>query len=500
MKPERNNQVEEEIQKEKDDLSDSRRRALFKNVEEMFTRFSSILRTAQIYDSNNLAFIGQVNPLFSLIQKIINESGEAVFHLRENTLFFNAMRVKFDFLSYNRFKLLADEFIKKHIGAIAFLPGLDAEELTQFVILLAKTKVKDSEDPFGDFKAKVESQDIRHISLDKVHPFEIALSEKPEETKQTAKKVFFKSVSHLKHLFDNGTQQKTLGLKMTRRLIQRLINIISRDEAFMIGLTSIKNYDDYTANHSANVSVLALCFGRRLGLEKKELLDLGISAFFHDIGKLEIPKDIIDKKGELTEEEREIMQRHTYYGAGKLICLKEVSYLPLKALYVALEHHVWANCNGYPRHWKRDNINLYSKLIKICDFFDAITTKRPYRENILNRDEAIGVMLEKSGEEFDTVLIKVFVNMVGIYPIGTLVALDSGELGVVAETNSEVAFILRPKVKLITDSVGSKINGEIVDLTETDPETKQYKRTIIKSLNHEKYGVRPPDYFLAQAD
>jgi HD-GYP domain-containing protein (c-di-GMP phosphodiesterase class II) len=492
--------VQEEIQKEKDDLSGFRRKALFKNIEEMFIRFSSILRTAQIYDSNNLAFIGQINPLFSLIQKIINDSGEAVFHLRENTLFINATRVKFDFLSYNRFKLLADELTKKHIGSIAFLPGLDAEELTQFVILLAKTKILDKKDPFEDFKAKMENEEIRHILLDRIHPFEIALSEKPEETKQTAKKVFFKSVSHLKHIFNNGAQQKMLGLKMTRRLIQSLINLISHDEAFMIGLTSIKNYDDYTANHSANVSVLALCFGRRLGLERKELLDVGISAFFHDIGKLEIPKDIIDKKGELTEEEREIMQRHTYYGAGKLICLKEVSYLPLNALYVALEHHVWANFNGYPRHWKKDNINLYSKLIKICDFFDAITTRRPYRGNILNRDEAIALMLEKSGEEFDTNLIKVFVNMVGVYPVGTLVALDSSELGIVVETNSEVAFIIRPKVKLITDSAGNKINGEVVDLTETDRETKQYKRTIIKSLDHEKYGIKPADYFLTQTN
>jgi HD-GYP domain-containing protein (c-di-GMP phosphodiesterase class II) len=268
----------------------------------------------------------------------------------------------------------------------------------------------------------------------------------------------------------------------------------------MMGLTSIKNYDNYMANHSANVSVLAVCFGRRLGLEKKELLDLGISAFFHDIGKLEIPVEIIDKKEELTEEEREIMQRHTYYGAGKLICLKDMSFLPLKALYVALEHHVWANFNGYPKYWKKDTINFYSKIIKMCDFFDAITTIRPYRESALNRDEAVSLMLEKRGEEFDPVLLKVFANMVGIYPIGTLVALDNGELGIVVEINSEVAFILRPKVKLITDGAGNKIDGEIVDLTDTEPVKKQYKRTIVKSLNPEKYGIKPSDYFLAQAE
>lgn len=133
-------------------------------------------------------------------------------------------------------------------------------------------------------------------------------------------------------------------------------------------------------------------------------------------------------------------------------------------------------------------------------FKERSKTEKKNLLKFLAGDEAIALMLEKSGEEFDTNLIKVFVNMVGIYPVSTLVALDSGELGIVAETNSEVAFILRPKVKLITDSAGNKINGEVVDLTETDPETKQYKRTIIKSLDHEKYGIKPSDYFLAQTN
>jgi HD-GYP domain-containing protein (c-di-GMP phosphodiesterase class II) len=245
---------------------------------------------------------------------------------------------------------------------------------------------------------------------------------------------------------------------------------------------------------------LSVCFGRRLGLDRKELIDLGLSSFFHDIGKLGVPKEIIDKKEKLNDEERKIMQRHTYHGAGKLVCLKDVSYLPVKAIYVALEHHLWANLSGYPKSWKKDTISLFSKIVKICDFFDAITTKRPYREYVLNRDEALSLMIEKSGEEFDPVLLKIFANMVGVYPIGTLVVLNTDELGIVTETNPEVAFILRPKVKLIADEIGNKIDGEIVDLAERDHETEEYKRSIIKSLEPEKYGIKPSDYFFAQED
>jgi hypothetical protein len=108
-------------------------------------------------------------------------------------------------------------------------------------------------------------------------------------------------------------------------------------------------------------------------------------------------------------------------------------------------------------------------------------------------------MLEKSGTEFDPSLLKVFANMIGVYPIGTLVVFNTRELGIITESKSEVAFLLRPKVKLVTDRMGNKIDGKIVDLTEMDAETKEYKRTIVKSLDPHKYNIQISDYFLAQA-
>jgi len=135
----------------------------------------------------------------------------------------------------------------------------------------------------------------------------------------------------------------------------------------------------------------------------------------------------------------------------------------------------------------------------MCDFYDSVTTQRPYRKNILPKDDALKLMLEKSGTEFDPSLLKVFANMIGVYPIGTLVVLNTREMGIITETKSEVAFLLRPKVKLITDRIGNKIDGEIVNLTEMNPETAEYKRTIVKSLDPHEYGIRISDYFLAQA-
>jgi HD-GYP domain-containing protein (c-di-GMP phosphodiesterase class II) len=340
---------------------------------------------------------------------------------------------------------------------------------------------------------------IKHIFLEKIHPYELAALRKEEEAKKSAKKIFFKSITHLKEAFVREKEEKRFRLKTTRRLIQSIIDHVSQDESFMIGLTSIKNFDEYTLNHSINVCVLAICFGKRLGLDKEELLELGVSAFFHDIGKLEIPKKILEKKGKLSKKERELIEKHTYQGVERLIHLREFSFLPVKTLYVTLEHHLWANLSGYPGYWKKDHIDLYSKIVKMCDFYDSVTTRRPYRKNILTNDDALNLMLEKSGTEFDPSLLKVFANMIGIYPIGTLVVLNTREMGIITETKSEVAFLLRPKVKLITDKIGNRIDGEVVDLTEMDPETMEYKRTIVKSLDPHTYNIQISDYFLAEA-
>ncbi len=334
-----------------------------------------------------------------------------------------------------------------------------------------------------------------------MHPFEVTGGVQEEQLQQSAIKVFFKSITHLKEVVEREKQKKRVWLKTTRRLMQSIINLVSQNESFMVGLTNIKNYDEYTLNHSTNVTVLAICFGRRLGLERKELVDLGVSAFFHDMGKLEIPEKILNKPGKLDDDEFAIMRTHSWHGAQKLACLKELSILPVSAINVAMEHHIWANLEGasYPKYWKKDHIDFFSKIVKICDFFDAVTTERPYRKKTATREEATGWMLEKIGSEFDTTLLKVFTNMIGVYPIGSLVVLDSEEWGIVMETNPEITLITCPKVKIIADKDGNKIDGGIIDLSERDPEADKFKKKIVKTLDPYKYEINVSEHFLAHS-
>ena len=490
--------VEEKRQRLVPKYTEEEKKTLSKTIEELFLRITSTLKLAQIFEPNNESFIQQLRPLFFLIQSMLKNLGKAVLQFRGNALFFNTIRIKIDFYSYQRFKFLVGEFKEDEIEAIGFEPGLTAEELTLFIVILAKAREKKLRH-FEDFTAAMESCGIKHIFLEKLHPYETSLRMTPEEIKRSCKKVFLKSIVHLQEVMEREKKHEKLHFKTTRRLIQTIINLISYDESFMLGMTNIKNYEEYTLNHSINVTILALAFGRRLGLEKTDLVELGMSAFFHDIGKLEIPLEVLNKKGKLDDEEWKIMQEHPTRGVTKLVLLQDLSYFPVRALSVALEHHIWADHSGYPKNWKKKDLNFFSKIVKICDVFDAITTKRIYRDFSFTRQQALSMMFENIGEEYDSLLLKVFAGMIGVFPVGSLVSLNTGEIGVVVETHPEEALMLRPKVKLIADNSKNKIDGEIVDLTEKEAETGRFKRTIVNTLDPEKYEINIPDYFLSQA-
>jgi len=463
-----------------------------KDAIDILYRFNWTVKIAKIYESNNLIFIRQIKSLLYLIQKAVEVDGEVTFMLRQSTLFFNGIRLKFGFSSYFLLKFIINEFPKREIGILSFKTGLNEEELKNFIILFTKKGSK-SKITLEDFLKEFKQYGIKHISIEKISPFD-ELSNKKKDTA----KIFFLSITHLKETFKKQKANERLPLLTTRRLMQSIFNNITQNESFLYGLTTIKNFDEYTLNHSINVCILSISLGKRMGLDRNELIDLGMSAFFHDIGKLDIPKEILLKPGKLDKDERDVIEKHPYYGAEKLIELRELSRLPVRAIHVAMEHHTSDGHSGYPIYTEKKTINLFSKIVKIIDFFDAITTKRPYRNKDFTREEAINMMLEKSGTEFDPLILKVFVNMMGTCPVGTLVLLNSGEIAIVIEINQETAYMLRPKVKLITDETGNKLDGEIVDLTEMDPKTNKYKRTIVKSLDQDKYNIKASDYFVAQ--
>lgn len=426
---------------------------------------------------------------FACFKKLSSGEAEVRIRIKEGTVYINRIRLKFNIGNYPLYKYIRDEFHLRHLGTIAFLPGLTIEEFQGFVILLNKKDIA-KDNPFERLAEEFQTAAFLHIRLEK-----IKAGFQAEAADSKAVSMYFLGIHHLKDIFD--TRQGILNLHVTKRYIQSICNLLSFDESVLFGMTSIKNFEEYTLNHSVNVCVLSLALGRRLGLSRPELINLGISACLHDVGKFEIPQEVLDKPGKLDAAERAVIEQHSHRGASRLIHTRATQEIPVPAILVALEHHMTPKFQGYPKYVWRNKTSLFSKIVKVIDYYDAITTKRVYRPKTFTPGEALKLMVERGEEEFDPLILKAFVNMIGVYPIGSLVVLDSGEIGIVVESNMNAAFLKRPKVKLITDARGQKTDGAIVDLTDTDESSPQYKKTILTTLDAEKYNIRVSDFLLA---
>lgn len=461
---------------------------------DVFQRIFMSIKISKLYSTNNQIFLKHIQTLQKNILRAIQLDGEATFYLRQGTLYFNNYKIKTSFSSYPLLKYIVERFQDWKIGILSFGSKVDDDSLTKFILLFGK-KAPKTQNLIKYLRDSMERSDIKHIHIDKT-----SLQEQLSGKKQDAAKIFFLSITHIKEIFEHHKEDKRISLVITRRLIQSIYNHLTHNEPFLMGITTIKNFDEYTLNHSVNVSVLSIALGKRLGLYKNELADLGIAAFFHDLGKVDIPREILIKPGKLDNDEMELMKKHPQFGAEKLIQMTEFHFLPLPALNVAMEHHACENKTGYPVYMRKSSINLYSKIVKVVDVFDALTTQRPYRKNTFTRVDALNLMVDKLYSDFDPLILKVFVNMMGLCPVGSLILLDTGELAVVFETNPEPAYLLRPKVKLITDAQGNKLNGEIVDLTELDEQASKYKRTFIKFVDADEYEINVSDYFVMEAE
>jgi len=456
-------------------------------------RFHIVDKISKIHDPKNDAFQEQGQLLFGSLTHLLQEEEEVSFRVRHSSLLLNGVRMKSSLGTYPIFKSVLEEFRLRELDALAFKPGLTLEELFRFMPIFARRDKKDGS-MYARLQADIDAADISHIVLEKA-----SILKSPSNLNRNTARIFFLSIVHLKESYKRNQKNEGIKVHTTRRLMQSIYNHIVDNESFVFGLTNLKNHDEYTLNHSVNVCLLATALGRRLGLNRGELVDLGIAAFFHDLGKLETPLEILNKPAKLSDGEREIMEQHPFKGAEKLVLLKESQRLPLRAIHVALEHHIKEDLTGYPRYFKKEDVNLFSKIVKVVDFFDAVTTKRVYRTKVFTRAEALSLMLEQSGTEFHPVILKAFVNLMGVFPIGSLVALNTGEMGIVFDLNPDPKLLFRPSVKLITDAAGNKVDGEIVDLSEMDTETNRYPRTIATALNPHDYGIEVADYFLARA-
>ena len=458
----------------------------FKTGKDLVNQLSVVLRTSHIHDADNIAVTSVIDKFVSLVNVLIGYERVVSLELRGEYYYINDYRIRYSLEYLLNFDFLIREFKKRELGGLIFKDRISAEEVKVLVRALLSSPYAES-----SFDAIAEKMsDVRNISVEKLKK---VVEEKSLEPRKMVKKTYFNAVSYARGVINKIKGGEKVNIKKAKRVIENMVDQILEEEQLLLGMTAIKDYDEYTYHHSVNVSILAIALGQRVGLSRKILTELGMVALFHDIGKMDIPNEILNKPSNFNDSEWNIIRRHPVWGVKALLKLKKLDPLTIKSAIVAFEHHMNYDHSGYPRIRKDFDLDFFSKIVSLADQYDAMTSARVYSRVAMAPDKALSIMMERSNTQLDPLLLKFFVNMVGVFPIGTLVMLSTKELGLVCESNQ--VFPARPRVLIIIDEKGSRVKGHVVDLTEKN-EQDAYVRSILKTMDPNKYRINLAEYLL----
>jgi putative nucleotidyltransferase with HDIG domain len=462
---------------------------------DLIIKLHILMKVSQIYDQKNVALDQVVKSTLELINQLLKSEGSLSLQVIRDGIFINQKRLKIGVDSYIGFKFVLEQLQKKRIGEIRIGEYLDEDTLKEFVYHLMNLSDGDENN------AKQLEDDLTRLGITSLAFEPLEIFEEDEffagqtDPKEAGKKLFFETIGVIKGVVTGINKNQFINARKLKRMVQGAVNLMVKDESILLGLTTIKNYDEYTFNHCVNVAIYSLAIGRRLGFSKKTLTELGITALLHDIGKAKIPKEIINKPDKLDDGEWRVMREHPMLGVEMMLKIKQLGEMSPKMVIGVFEHHLNCDLTGYPRVIRKKELTLFGKIIKVADCYDAMTTPRVYRSKVFLPEQALAIIVrDKKG--FDPILVKVFIAIIGIYPIGSLVLLDTNEVGVVYETNPDPQLINRPKIILVSQSEGRRRIGPAVDLTEADEGTENYKRSIVKTLDPRKYHVNIVEHFL----
>lgn len=452
----------------------------------MINQLAVVIRSAQVHDPGNIAVLTAIDKFVATVDSLLAQSGIIAIELIGEYLYANASRVKFSIEHLFNFEFLIQEFKRREMGSLTITSPITTGD-TQ-IFLKAFISSAFSDEPLSALSAGI--SDVTSLS---VGPLKKIKEGEELNAKNMVKKTYFSAVSFTRGIMNKIRSGEKVSIKAAKRIVESMVDMIIEEKDLLFGMTAIKAYDDYTFHHSINVSILSVALGQKLGMDKKVLTDLGLSALFHDIGKIKVPTEILNKPTNFNEDEWRIMKKHPEWGARAILDLKGIDETSIRTSIVAFEHHLYHNMTGYPKISIPIEQDIFSRIVALADQYDAITAYRVYSRTPIPPDKALSIMMERGGTQLDPLLIKFFVNMVGIFPIGTLVLLDTRELGLVFEGN--LTFQDRPKVMVIVDSNGKKSSGYVVDLTEKE-DAGRYLRTIMKTLDPNKYNISLAEYLL----
>jgi len=444
-------------------------------VRELLARLSAMRRLARFYPIDHPAAEESVRALMSEIDSYHTDGIDVQLAFYGGEILFGEQVLTEESVIFDQ---LVRDVEAAGIGTLLFRRGLDIDELIRAVPLLAADSVDVRE--AGGLSAIVESVDTPHIFAGEV----LAVEEETEEAdvEEEPKGSRNNAVSLLQEIERLIQSNRTIGQTKVKGVARSLVdNVLSNPQA-MLQLTGLKSFDEYTFYHSANVAILSIALASRITSDYRFLTSLGVGALMHDVGKLAVDPEILNKPGALTPEEWARVREHPVRGAESAATIPGVDR---SAIVAILEHHMRYDLTGYPRRRTERPQHLASRIVAIADAYDAMTSRRAYSAARV-QDEAVALIAEGAGSSLDPTLVRLFIRLIGVYPPRSVVRLTNGEVGIVLHPG--LTDPLRPTVRIISDPAG--VIGEPRDLDLSTVENV----SIAQCIDERTLNVEVEDY------
>lgn len=452
----------------------------------LLNSFFVLYKTARIVEENSAMFKNQATTFYDQLKICEIDSDSITLKVVGGRYFVNEKLARFDGDGLSGASAVIEEWKSLGVGGVQFLSGITKKEVEEFVKFMSKVRPRSLN--LEALAMSLKTHQMSSVKLLSYADLTQGGSVLPREMRQrfrsAARTTFFRAISVVQEAVHNTQEDRQINVSKTKRVVHSLIDQISRDESSLIELSSIKDYDDYTYAHSANVCVYSLTLGVRLNMDRTRLSQLGFSALFHDVGKVKLPTDLIRKPDAYDENDWIQMQLHPALGAKTILRNMRLDTHTARAARGAFEHHINKDFTGYPKLiYRQRPLNLFSKIISIADTFDALTSGRVYLKRSIPVDEVLKKMHYQMSIKFDPLLLEIFNDIIGVYPAGSLVLLTSDEIALVLTNNEQLSD--RPYIQVVGNRDGLLDEPEWVDLSSE----VHAHRKIVRLIDPKRYGL-----------
>ncbi len=448
--------------------------SLIHAASDIIAQLVAVAKNAGIYPPKHPSVLNPATEVCTLLKNLFVGRTRVSLNIVNAEIFIEKQLLRAESLKYTDFLRMLTE---KGVNSLSFTPDITPESLTTFFSLLSgATKTS-----FGNesVRALMKEHGVAGIQFERLVALDTSkdvydlVEDKADAA--LARSSYQEALACMQLAGEDISASKMIDINGLQKAISSLMGDFLNERDAMIGIMGIKSYDEYLFHHSVNVAITSLLFASKLSLDSNQMKTVGIGGLMHDIGKLKIPREIMNKPGKLDESEWVVIRRHPIEGAKILMRFDKIGELPVLA---ALEHHAGYDLSGYPALKGKEHPHALARIVGIADVYEAMTAVRSYRR-AQNVNRAISVLLEGAGTQFDPLMVKLFLSTVGAFPPGSTVHLRTGETAVVVEPNEDNPFL--PKVKIVSNRSVNPADNPVINTAE-DPE----KYAIVGVADSEK--------------